>query len=128
ILDSWYFGAYIEESAEWDELMHSAPYYLMVNSAGNDGITNYNNNPLTSGYDLLTGSKVSKNALTVANAQDALVDGNGNLVSVDLESTSSSGPTDDLRIKPDIAGNGYTVYSTGENGTTSYRTLTGTSM
>ena len=41
ILDSWYFGAYIEESAEWDELMHSAPYYLMVNSAGNDGITNY---------------------------------------------------------------------------------------
>src|SRR5690606_20883303 len=31
----WYFGAYIQVSRDWDKIMYHAPYYLMVNAAGN---------------------------------------------------------------------------------------------
>ncbi len=109
-----YFGAYITESRDWDEVMFNAPNYLMVVAAGNDGNQDgYNGSPLggNSAYDKLTGHSTSKNNLVVANAQDANIDANGNLVSVTINSSSSEGPTDDLRIKPDITGNGSGVYS-----------------
>lgn len=126
---SWMFGAYSEESQEWDNLMFNAPYYLMVAAAGNDGSsTNYNANPLAPGYDLLTAFATSKNNIVVANANDANVASNGDLISVSLSATSSPGPTDDLRIKPDITGNGTEVYSTYDNSDTAYGTLSGTSM
>jgi hypothetical protein len=41
---------------------------------------------------------------------------------------SSWGPTDDGRIKPDLAGNGLNVLSAGSSSTTSYITLSGTSQ
>ena len=125
-----YFGAYIQESRDWDEVMHNAPFYLMVVAAGNDGNTNFNGNPLggNSAYDKLTGHSTSKNNLVVANAQDANIDSNGNLISVSINSSSSEGPTDDLRIKPDITGNGTGVYSTYQNSNTAYNSITGTSM
>ena len=41
---------------------------------------------------------------------------------------SSWGPTDDGRIKPDIVGDGVNVLSTGSSSSTSYITLSGTSM
>ncbi len=125
-----YFGAYIEKSREWDELMYNAPYYLMVVAAGNDGYTDYNQDPLdgNSLYDKLAGHGVSKNNLVVANANDAIIDGQGNLVSVSINSSSSQGPTDDYRIKPDITGNGTDVYSTYEYSDTAYESITGTSM
>ena len=126
-----YFGAYIQESRDWDNLLYNAPYYLMVCAAGNDGSTNYNGAPLNSSlpqYDKLTGHAVSKNNLVVANANDANIDTNGNLVSVTINTGSSQGPTDDLRIKPDITGNGSGVYSTLETGDSAYGSLTGTSM
>ena len=108
-----YFGGYITESRDWDNLMFNAPNYLMVVAAGNDGDDNTaNNNPTGgSGFDKLTGHSTSKNNLVVANAQDANIDSNGNLVSVSINSSSSEGPTDDFRIKPDITGNGTGVYS-----------------
>lgn len=125
-----YFGAYITESRDWDNLLFNAPFYLMVVAAGNDGSTNYNGNPLAgqSAYDKLTGHATSKNNMVVANAQDANIDGSGNLVSVTINSSSSEGPTDDYRIKPDITGNGTGVYSTYENSNTAYNSITGTSM
>ena len=126
-----YFGAYIDESRNWDEVHYNAPNYLMVVAAGNDGNQNgYNGNPLggNSSYDKLTGHSTSKNNLVVANAQDANVDANGNLISVTINSSSSEGPTDDLRIKPDITGNGTGVYSTYENSDSAYNSITGTSM
>lgn len=129
-LPQYYFGGYIGESRAWDEIMFNAPNYLMVVAAGNDGNDNTaNTNPTGgSGFDKLTGHSTAKNNLVVANAQDANIDSNGNLVSVSINSSSSEGPTDDFRIKPDITGNGSGVYSTYHNSDTSYNSLTGTSM
>lgn len=125
-----YFGAYIQDSRDWDNVMYNAPYYLMVVAAGNDGSTNYNGNPLggNSAYDKLTGHATSKNNMVVANAQDANIANNGDLISVSINSSSSEGPTDDYRIKPDITGNGTSVYSTYESSNTAYASITGTSM
>ncbi|WP_298517190.1 S8 family serine peptidase [uncultured Kordia sp.] len=125
-----YFGGYIDESRDWDEILFNAPNYLMVVAAGNDGNDNTaNNNPTGgSGFDKLTGHSTSKNNLVVANAQDANIDANGNLISVSINSSSSEGPTDDFRIKPDITGNGTGVYSTYDNSDTAYNSISGTSM
>lgn len=131
LVPDYYFGAYITDSRDWDALHYNAPYYLMVVAAGNDGTTNYNGSPLNSGfpqYDKLTGHSTSKNNLVVASAQDANVNSNGDLISVNISSFSSQGPTDDYRIKPDITGNGQGVYSTYQNSNTAYNTISGTSM
>jgi hypothetical protein len=129
-LPQYYFGGYIEESRDWDNLMFNAPTYLMVVAAGNDGNDNTaNQNPTGgSGWDKLVGHSTSKNNLVVANAQDANVSSNGNLISVSINSSSSEGPTDDYRIKPDITGNGTGVYSTFDNSDSAYNTISGTSM
>ncbi|UOB15944.1 S8 family serine peptidase [Abyssalbus ytuae] len=130
-LPDYYFGGYIDDSRDWDELMYNAPYYLMVVAAGNDGDDNTANGaPLggNSSYDKLTGHSTSKNNLVVANAQDANVDSSGNLISVTINSSSSEGPTDDFRIKPDITGNGTDVISTLHRNDADYYSLTGTSM
>ncbi|KIX21113.1 hypothetical protein SY27_10125 [Flavobacterium sp. 316] len=131
LVPDYYFGAYINDSRDWDNLMYNAPNYLMVVAAGNDGGTNYNSQPLNSSfpqYDKLTGHSTSKNNLVVANAQDANIDSSGNLISVSINGGSSQGPTDDLRIKPDITGNGTSVYSTYQNSDTAYQSISGTSM
>ena len=130
-LPAYYFGGYIQESRDWDELMFNSPNYLMVVAAGNDGNDNgANSSPLggQSAYDKLSGHSVSKNSMVVANANDANIDSNGNLVSVTINSSSSEGPTDDYRIKPDITGNGTQVYSTYDNSDSAYNSITGTSM
>ncbi|OEK08527.1 hypothetical protein A8C32_03480 [Flavivirga aquatica] len=144
-LPQYYFGGYIDESRDWDNIMFNAPNYLMVVAAGNDGDDNTaNNNPTGgSGWDKLTGHSTSKNNLVVANANDANIDANGNLISVSINSSSSEGPTDDMRIKPDITGNGTQLYSSFNfasydtfvgtnfadgNITDDYASITGTSM
>lgn len=124
---SWYAGAYSQDALEWDMIHYISPYYLMVTAAGNDG-NNNNENPSTPDFDKLTGNKNGKNNLVVANGLDAEIDSNGNLISVNINSASSEGPTDDFRIKPDITGNGTGVYSTNSNGDDQYTTLSGTSM
>jgi hypothetical protein len=53
------------------------------------------------GFDMLTGSSVSKNVLVVA-AVNAVATYNGPS-SVVMSSFSNYGPTDDGRIKPDIS-------------------------
>ncbi|GAK89408.1 hypothetical protein JCM19297_1236 [Nonlabens ulvanivorans] len=130
-LPSYFFGGYIDESRDWDIIMYNAPYYLMVVAAGNDGNDNSANSAPLDGnasYDKLTGHAVSKNNMVVANANDANINSNGTLNSVSINSSSSEGPTDDLRIKPDITGNGTGVYSTYESSNTAYNSITGTSM
>ena len=130
IPDQW-FGAYGSDAHDWDVIMYNAPYYLMVCAAGNDGDDNTSNaSPLdgNSSYDKLAGHATAKNNMVVANGQDANIDSNGNLVSVVINSSSSEGPTDDYRIKPDITGNGTAVYSTFEGSDTDYASITGTSM
>ncbi|MGH2666595.1 S8 family serine peptidase [Flavobacterium sp.] len=127
-LSPWYIGTYSAESYEWDDVAYLSPYYLMVVSAGNNGLDD-NTDPAAFGFDKLTGNKVSKNNLVVANAEDASVDVNGNLTApVEINSSSSQGPADDRRIKPDITGNGTAVLSCNSTSNTATTTMTGTSM
>lgn len=125
---AWYIGAYTSAARNWDEIAYLAPYYLTVMSAGNEGNNNDNTNPIAFGFDKLTGDKTAKNSLIVANAQDANVTTDGTLVSVNINSSSSQGPTDDRRIKPDITGNGTSLTSTTSSSDTALSTLSGTSM
>jgi hypothetical protein len=126
-----YLGGYINVSRNWDNIMYNAPYYLMVVAAGNDGNDDSaNSDPLdgTSAFDKLSGHATSKNNLVIANANDAIVNVDGTLQSVFKNSSSSEGPTDDYRIKPDITGNGTGLYSSYESADDSYNSITGTSM
>jgi hypothetical protein len=128
-LPAWYIGSYVEDARVWDEIAYNAPYYLAVVSAGNDGNNNNNTNPILYGYDKLTENKVCKNNLVVANAEDVLVNNDGTLATgVNINSSSSQGPTDDRRIKPDVTGNGTGVLSASHLANNSTATLTGTSM
>lgn len=127
-LNSNFYGAYMERSRNWDNLLYNAPYYLMVNSAGNNGLNDtINRNPLAPDYDKLSGFGTSKNNLVVANA-DVLVGEEGNITSAEIFRTSSQGPTDDLRIKPDITGQGVRVKSSYARSDNDYQEVTGTSM
>ncbi|MDC0007024.1 S8 family serine peptidase, partial [Winogradskyella sp.] len=130
-LPALWLGGYITDSRNWDNIMYNAPYYLMVVAAGNDGYDDTaNTEPLggASAFDKLSGHATSKNNLVVANANDAIINVDGTLQSVSKNGSSSEGPTDDYRIKPDITGNGTGLYSTYESTDVSYNTITGTSM
>jgi subtilisin family serine protease len=72
--------------------------------------------------------KNSKNNLVVANANPTVNQFNGNLTNLVINSSSSQGPSDDGRVKPDIAADGTNLYSSSNETTTSYATLSGTSM
>ena len=128
ILPAWYIGAYTDDARNWDEIAYLSPYYLPVMSAGNDGTSNNNSNPIAANYDKLNGNKTAKNSLIVANAQDAAINTDGSLSSVSINSSSSQGPTDDRRIKPDITGNGTGVTSTISTSNTATASYSGTSM
>lgn len=85
----------------------------MVKSAGNDGGRAANPSPLNPNlpeFDQMEGSATSKNNLVVAAAKIS-VDERGNIMpDAALVGFSSRGPTDDLRIKPDISGVGTGVF------------------
>lgn len=130
-LPAWIVGAYITDAYEWDEVAYNAPYYLQVASAGNEGDSNANAEPLAAGFDKLTTNKVCKNNLVVANCQDvtAINTTSGAITgTVNINSSSSQGPTDDFRIKPDITGNGTGLTSTSNTANNATASLTGTSM
>ena len=128
-LPAWIIGAYISDSFAWDEIAYLSPYYLQVASAGNDGDNNNNSDPLAFGFDKLVGNKVSKNNLVIANAQDVSTNTNGTLSgNVLINSSSSQGPSDDLRVKPDLTGNGTNLTSTNSTTNSSTVSFTGTSM
>lgn len=127
-LPAWYIGSYVEDSRIWDEIAYNSPFYLPVYSAGNDGNNNDNADPIMYGFDKLVGNKVAKNVLTVANAQDPTIAADGSLTSVTINSSSSQGPTDDRRIKPDITGNGTGLVSPVSTSNTATDNYSGTSM
>ena len=144
------FGYYSQETQFWDSLAYITPNYLIVKSAGNnrneagpsvgtnywrysasgsmtsagprpDGISSQN------GYDLLPTYSNSKNILTVGNVLP-IPNGYTKPADVLLASSSSVGPTDDGRIKPDIVANGTSLTSTYTGANNAYATLSGTSM
>ncbi len=122
-LPSWIMGAYTQDARNIDQIAATYPFYLIVSSAGNSGNSQYSGG-LFPGFDKLTYDKVAKNNLVVANA-NAFFNGS-NQLSYPINSSSSQGPTDDLRIKPDIAGDGTNLTSPVTN--SAYDTYSGTSM
>ncbi len=147
------FGYYDSQSQTWDQIAFNAPYYLIVKAAGNDRwdigpqpeeeytIVDQGGNPLSTstvsrpadcapaGYDCLPTASVAKNILTIGSVED-VIGGYNTLAgpaSVQISGFSSWGPTDDGRIKPDLVGNGWLLWSTyGQN--PYYTAALGTSM
>lgn len=124
---TWYMGCYNDAAVDWDQIAYSFPYYLSVHSAGNSGQETYTGG-FAAGLDKLTGNKNAKNLLIVANANPTVHPITGNMSAMPINASSSQGPTDDGRIKPDIAADGTSLFSTSNASTSSYDTLTGTSM
>jgi hypothetical protein len=141
----WKFGYYDNRSRIWDSVSFANPNFLMVKSAGNDrgsfvapGTTHYywngtawalsNTTRDTVGpYDCMATFGNAKNILTIgACATDTnFLNGNSN---ASLMNYSSTGPTDDGRIKPDlVAASGLVLSSTSTNDS-AYALLGGTSM
>lgn len=137
-------GFYDTRAREWDRVAYNAPYYLIVNAAGNARGTNgppvgtpyfLGGSTRTStiqraaqdGYDLISTYGNAKNILTVG-AVSVLSNGYNQLSDPRISSFSSWGPTDDGRIKPDIVGVGVSVFSTTSTSNNAYTVLSGTSM
>lgn len=126
---TWLMGCYNNEAKAWDDIAYNAPYYLMIAAAGNSGEHNYDGG-LKANYDKLTNFGVSKNNLVVANASNPVIhpNGSGDLLSLFIYSSSSQGPADDGRIKPDISADGTNVFSPISSSDSDYDTYSGTSM
>ncbi|MEZ2336483.1 S8 family serine peptidase [Mucilaginibacter sp. RCC_168] len=146
------FGFYDTRAQSWDKIAYNAPYYLIVESAGNSRSSNgpavgadyYGYKSKTdqtlvdkgprpagisdnNGYDIISTTGNAKNILTVG-AINPLPYGPSTRQGISSAFFSSWGPTDDGRIKPDIVGNGVNVLSVGVTNPTAYLTLSGTSM
>lgn len=125
-LPVWLFGQYDSSSREIDMLANAYPFYQIVVAAGNDRDQSFAHVVQNGGYDLLSGTGTSKNGITVAAVNEVLnYTGAGSVVMSDF---SNYGPTDDGRIKPDIAAKGVDVSSPVSSSDFAYGTLNGTSM
>ncbi|WP_176752659.1 S8 family serine peptidase [Psychroflexus sediminis] len=140
--NTWLPGKYNVGAEEWDVIANSLPYYLPVFSAGNDGNEEFEDGIIPN-YGKLIGAKNSKNTLVVGsgNIEKINLDSEGNIIpslfgnANIVSGFSSQGPTDDLRIKPDLLGVGESLYSASvikdtltNEFTDSYARLQGTSM
>jgi hypothetical protein len=148
--EDYMFGFYSDVSKVWDEVARRNPYYLTVTSAGNDrndavppGTRHYVWNPMSGGwvtstdtrdndggelgYDCLPdGMSTAKNTLVIGAVEDVTHPDDPD--SIAITDFSSWGPTDDGRIKPDICGNGYRLYSALDGSDAAYGIYSGTSM
>lgn len=148
------FGRYDGNASSYDGLAYNLPYYLPAYSSGNMRTTgppttgttwyqgstsgtqrNYDpalhprgNGVYKNQYDTMDGMKTAKNILTVGAVNDAVLSGQRQVASGTISSFSSTGPTDDGRIKPDVVGNGVGLYSATSGSDTSYSSYSGTSM
>jgi len=146
------FGFYGQRTKAYDDIAYNAPYYLIVEAAGN--AHGYPGPPVGSDYwgyqsssnqtlvdmgprqasissngwfDVISSTGNAKNILTVG-AVNPLPNGPASSSGITIASFSSWGPTDDGRVKPDIVGDGVNVLSTGSSSPSTYITLSGTSM
>ena len=127
----WILGAYTSDAKDVDELCYNNPFYLPAFAAGNDRakftVAPYNSHLATKqGYDLIGGEAVGKNVLTVAAVNQ--VNNYAGAGDVLMSTFSNYGPTDDGRIKPEIAMKGVDVLSTTSTSDTSIGYMSGTSM
>lgn len=149
------FGRYTDGlTAQIDAVVHATDSLLPVWAAGNDRgdavetgthfefSTIYDDLVVTSaiqrgadgganGYDSMPPDSCAKNILTVGSVDDVAGGFDSGATPV-MSSFSSYGPTDDLRIKPDVCANGDSVYGAAyddpeNNGDDEYRFYSGTS-
>jgi PKD repeat protein len=129
------FGTYSSFARNWDSIVRSDGL-IMIKAVGNDrndsGPGFPHDGTLASDfeyYDTTDSSSTSKNTLTVGATADAAIAGTPSAVSMVLPA-SSSGPTDDGRIRPEIVANGDNVNSCNNSVVVGdeYVRLTGTSM
>ncbi len=124
-IDLYWFGKYSQDAHNWDEIMFNAPYYLIVDAAGND--RRYAANGTNKGgYDMLTGNSMVKNGITVAAVNRLL--NYSSPSSVIMSDFSNWGPVDDGRIKPDISSQGVDVSSCVSDSDSAIDSYDGTSM
>mgnify|MGYP001191719579 CR=1 FL=1 len=142
------FGLYTSGSAQLDNVLYNAPYYVMCRAAGNDrgegpepgtehwlisggqwalATTTHEKDGGANGYGCLEFRAVCKNVITVA-AVNPIVNGYKQPSDVVMTSFSDWGPTDDGRIKPDISADGVNLYSSVSTADNAYGTMSGTSM
>lgn len=129
------FGLYATFARNWDNLVRTQNL-ILIKSAGNlrngSGAGHPHNGSLASDgdyYDTIDESGTSKNVLVVGAASDSAMAGSPSTSTLVLPS-SSSGPTSDGRLRPEIVANGDTLLScddTAHTGNT-YVSLSGTSM
>jgi subtilisin family serine protease len=123
------FGFYdSNNSRALDDIAFNAPFYLHVRAAGNDrSDVGDGSRPPDGPYDCIGPEGIAKNVLTVGAVQK-LPNRYTRPEDVVMSEFSSWGPTDDGRIKPDIAAPGVDVLSTYAAGNNQYGLLSGTSM
>lgn len=144
------FGQYDATARSLDGLMYNAPYYIAFWAAGNDGTDNpstgatvtiggvsvaYNpaihppgDGVYRNGFETIGSHGIAKNLITIGAANDAVTSSTRDPSKSTLTGFSSTGPTDDGRIKPDLVANGASLYSTSSSGDALYTTMSGTSM
>lgn len=106
---------YTTDTQTGDQILNQNPTLLHVYSAGNNGTGNCQYGAGAGWGNITGGYKIGKNVIAC---------GNLNYLDV-LENSSSRGPADDGRIKPDICANGIDQMST--NGPNTYQVGGGTS-
>lgn len=146
------FGFYNDRTQAWDQIAYNAPYYLIVESAGNarastgpavgqdyygyKSTTDPNfvdkgprpaNISSNNAYETISTTGNAKNILTIG-AINPLPYGPANSQSISTTYFSSWGPTNDGRVKPDLVANGLNVLSCGSANPTEYILYSGTSQ
>ncbi len=146
--EDYLFGYYDREATLFDQVAYRFQHYLPVVSAGNErddtgprtgSYLALDNNgrwhtydassrPIPpdggpDGFDTLTSMATAKNILTVGSVA-VYAEGD----SIRVSPFSSSGPTDDGRVKPDIVGMGENLLSSIATGDDAYAVFSGTSM
>lgn len=108
-------AGYNSDAEDADHLVNSKFSLMSVHSAGNSGGGSCGGVP--QGFYTITGGyKAGKNVISVGNVDNSDI----------IAPSSSRGPSEDGRIKPEIVAVGSDVYSTQPDNT--YDTFTGTSM
>ena len=124
------FGYYSTAAQNYDNLSYNAPYYTMVWAAGNDNNDGPGTNspyPNDGPYDCLPTAANAKNHILVGAVND-IPNGYTQPSDVVIASFSSTGPTDDGRIKPDLVANGVSLFSSHNQSDGHYSIASGTSM
>jgi hypothetical protein len=134
-VEDYRFGYYTTNSRQMDVIAYNAPNHLIVVASANDrgdGPSNAGQPGIPEkdggedGFDCINEFGTAKNTLTVGNIRELV-----NYVDpsqVIVNNSSTWGPADDGRIKPDLVAKGTDVLSPTATSNTSYGSFTGTSM